>query len=144
LPQGLRNTYLGNWQPRVSFAYRPFNDTKTVLRGGLGVFTMTNLGALSLASQPPTCTPTRTAATGTHPLIQYPNTAPATVGVQYGGGSLDQGVDPNYRDPQRSPNCGERRQPYRTGGPTPRILDSRLAKRLLEAERVHADHRERA
>ena len=33
------------------------------------------------------------------PLIQFPNTAPPTVGVQYGGG-LDQGVDPNYRDPQ--------------------------------------------
>src|ERR1700722_15360039 len=38
--------------------------------------------------------------TVTSPLIQFPNTAPPTVGVQYGGGGLDQGVDPNYRDPQ--------------------------------------------
>jgi hypothetical protein len=38
-------------------------------------------------------------AAGT-PLIQFPNTAPPTQGVQYGGGGLDQGVDPNYRDPQ--------------------------------------------
>jgi hypothetical protein len=30
LPQGLRNTYKKNFQPRVSVAYRPFNDTKTV------------------------------------------------------------------------------------------------------------------
>jgi hypothetical protein len=107
LPQGLRNTYLGNWQPRVSFAYRPFNDTKTVLRGGFGVFTMTNLGPLSFNnSGNPTSNlhtytnSSVTNATGTHPLIQFPNTAPPPVGVQYGGGSLDQGVDPNYRDPQ--------------------------------------------
>jgi hypothetical protein len=107
LPQGLRNTYLGNWQPRVSFAYRPFNDTKTVLRGGFGIFTMTNLGPLSFNnSGNPTSnlhTYTNSSVTdtaGTHPLIQFPNTAPPTVGVQYGGGSLDQGVDPNYRDPQ--------------------------------------------
>jgi hypothetical protein len=33
-------------------------------------------------------------------LIQFPNTAPPAVGIQYGGGGLDQGVDPNYRDPQ--------------------------------------------
>ena len=107
LPQGLRNTYLGNWQPRFSFAYRPFNDTKTVLRGGFGMFTMTNLGPLSFnnSGNPTSNLHTYTNGnvtntSGTHPLIQFPNTAPPTVGVQYGGGSLDQGVDPNYRDPQ--------------------------------------------
>src|SRR5208282_5470193 len=34
------------------------------------------------------------------PLIQFPNTAPPSSTVQIGGGSLDQGVNPNYRDPQ--------------------------------------------
>src|SRR6202789_1670906 len=42
LPQSLRNTYKGNIQPRISVAYRPFNDTKTVVRAGFGIFTMTN------------------------------------------------------------------------------------------------------
>ncbi len=107
LPQSLRNTYKGNWQPRLSFAYRPFNDTKTVVRGGFGIFTMTNLGPLSFNnSGNPTSNlhtysnSTVTDASGTHPLIQFPQTAPPTIGVQYGGGGLDQGVDPNYRDPQ--------------------------------------------
>jgi hypothetical protein len=104
LPQGLRNTYLGNFQPRVSFAYRPFNDTKTVIRAGFGVFTMTNLGPLSFnnSGNPTSNLHTYTNATtsaGT-PLIQFPHTSPPVVGVQYGGGGLDQGVDPNYRDPQ--------------------------------------------
>jgi hypothetical protein len=104
LPQGLRNTYKGNFQPRISLAYRPFNDTKTVIRAGFGVFTMTNLGPLSFNnSGNPTSvlhTYSNTLTTAGTPLIRFPNTAPPTVGVQYGGGGLDQGVDPNYRDPQ--------------------------------------------
>jgi len=104
LPQSLRNTYKGNYQPRVSLAYRPFNDTKTVIRAGFGLFTMTNLGPLSFNnSGNPTSalhTYTNSLASNGAPLIQFPNTAPPSSGVQYGGGGLDQGVDPNYRDPQ--------------------------------------------
>jgi hypothetical protein len=36
LPQSLRNTYKRNFQPRFALAYRPFNDTKTVIRAVLG------------------------------------------------------------------------------------------------------------
>src|ERR1700677_981451 len=104
LPQSLRNIYKGNFQPRVSLAWRPFNDTKTVLRAGFGIFTITNLGPLSFNnSGNPTSalhTYTNTTTASGKPLIQFPNTAPPSTGVQYGGGSLDQGVDPNYRDPQ--------------------------------------------
>ena len=104
LPQSLRNIYMRNFQPRISIAWRPFNDTKTVIRAGFGIFTMTNLGPLSFNnSGNPTSalhTYTNTVTASGTPLIQFPNTAPPTVGVQYGGGGLDQGVDPNYRDPQ--------------------------------------------
>ncbi|MGB2606092.1 MAG: carboxypeptidase regulatory-like domain-containing protein [Candidatus Sulfotelmatobacter sp.] len=103
LPQSLRNIYKRNFQPRVSLAYRPFNDTKTVIRAGFGIFTMTNLGPLSFnnSGNPTSALHTYTnSGTTASPLIQFPNTAPPKVGVQYGGGGLDQGVDPNYRDPQ--------------------------------------------
>ena len=104
LPQGLRQTYKGDFQPRVSLAYRPFNDTKTVIRGGFGIYTMSNLGPLSFNnSGNPTSnlhTYTNSLNAQGQPLIQFPNTAPASTGVQYGGGNLDQGVDPRYRDPQ--------------------------------------------
>jgi hypothetical protein len=103
LPQSLRNIYTRNFQPRVSLAYRPFNDTKTVVRAGFGIFTVTNLGPLSFnnSGNPTSALHTHTnSGTTAAPLIQFPNTAPPTVGVQYGGGGLDQGVDPNYHDPQ--------------------------------------------
>ncbi len=105
LPQSLRNTYHGNFQPRIAIAYRPFKDTKTVIHAGFGIFTMTNLGPLSFNnSGNPTSSlhSYSNANTGgaNTPLIQFPNTAPPTSTVQIGGGSLDQGVDPNFRDPQ--------------------------------------------
>ena len=115
LPQGLRQTYKGNLQPRISFAYRPFGDGQTVVRGGFGIYTITNLGPLSFNnSGNPTSalhTYTNTANAAGQPLIQFPSTAPPVSAqcainpnsnqcVQYGGGSLDQGVDPHYRDPQ--------------------------------------------
>ena len=105
LPQSLRNTYKHDFQPRVSIAYRPFNDTKTVVRAGFGIYTMTNLGPLSFNNSG---NPTSSlfvyngkVAGSSTPQIVFPNTAPPnTGGPTYGGGGLDQGVDPNYRDPQ--------------------------------------------
>jgi hypothetical protein len=106
LPQGLRNSYKKNFQPRISIAYRPFNDVKTVVRAGFGMYTMTNLGPLSFNnSGNPTSnlhiyTNSNLAGPNT-PSIVFPQTSPATAGGPvYGGGGLDQGVDPNFRDPQ--------------------------------------------
>ncbi|WP_232298705.1 carboxypeptidase-like regulatory domain-containing protein [Granulicella tundricola] len=106
LPQSLRNTYKGDFQPRVSIAYRPFNDTKTVVRAGFGIYTMTNLGPLSFnnsgnpTSNLHTYSNSNTAGANT-PQIRFPNTAPSSMsGPVFGGGGLDQGVDPNFRDPQ--------------------------------------------
>lgn len=106
LPQSLRHIYKGDFQPRLSIAYRPFNDTKTVVRAGFGIYTMTNLGPLSFSnsgnptSNLHTYSNSNSAGPNT-PQIAFPNTAPATSGgPTFGGDGLDQGVDPNFRDPQ--------------------------------------------
>jgi hypothetical protein len=106
--QGLRKLYLRNFDPRISVAYRPFDDSKTVIRAGFGIFTMTTLGPMSFnnAGNPTSNLITNVNAVfnGNNMLrpaqYQFPQTAAASQSVILGGGSLEQANDPNFRDPQ--------------------------------------------
>jgi hypothetical protein len=104
LPAGLRQLYKGDYDPRVSVAYRPFNNNKTVIRAGFGIFTVTNLGQLqnNNESNPQASVHTFQNGIGPNglPLIQFPNTIAASQLNQLGGGELEQATDPYYRDPQ--------------------------------------------
>jgi hypothetical protein len=103
IPAGLRQYYKKDFDPRVSIAYRPFNDTKTVIRAGFGIFTVTNLGQLAndLEGNPQAAIHTyQNAIVNGAPLIQFPNTVAASQAVQFGGGTIEQATDPYYRDPQ--------------------------------------------
>jgi hypothetical protein len=103
LPAGLRQFYKKDLDPRISLAFRPFNDTKTVIRAGFGIFTVTNLGQLQNNNEgnPQSAIHTyQNAIVNGAPLIQFPNTVAASQAVQMGGGTIEQATDPFYRDPQ--------------------------------------------
>jgi len=106
--QGLRALYKRDFDPRISLAYRPFNNSNTVIRAGVGVFTVTTLGPMSFNNAG---NPTSNLLTNVNaaynasnvlqaPLYQFPQTAPTSQTVVLGGGSLEQANDPHFRDPQ--------------------------------------------
>jgi hypothetical protein len=105
LPTGLRQTYLRNLDPRISFAFRPFGNDSTVLRAGFGIFTVTALGQLQNNNesnpQASVYTYTNMNASGTASFA-FPKVAPPGLAGQalIGGGELEQATDPRYRDAQ--------------------------------------------
>ena len=105
LAKGLRQTYLRNFDPRLTFAWRPFNNDKTVVRAGFGIFTVTALGQLQNNNesnpQASIFTYTNMNASGT-PSFAFPQVAPPGIEgqAQIGGGEIEQATDPHYRDAQ--------------------------------------------
>jgi hypothetical protein len=115
LPQGLRNWNWRDYDPRVSFAWRPFNDDRTVIRAGFGVFTMTTLGPMSFNSGiialsdlltynncSPSASTSNCSASSSSPtnnFFQFPNTSPPNAGAAIGGGDFEEANDPNWKDP---------------------------------------------
>jgi hypothetical protein len=102
LPQGLRQLYMRDFDPRISVAFRPFRDNKTVIRAGFGIFTVSTLGPMSFnnAGNPLSVVHTYANNVAGQPQFQFPATAPTSQSVVFGGGTLDQANDPLFRDPQ--------------------------------------------
>jgi len=104
LGNGLRAFYKGNYQPRVSLAYRPFGDNKTVFRAGFGIFTMTSLGQLSFNTTNINVGIVRTTSNllaNGQAAFQFPNVTAALNPAEVAGtGDFYQNVNLHYRDPQ--------------------------------------------
>jgi Carboxypeptidase regulatory-like domain len=104
LGPGLREFYKKDYQPRFGFAYRPFGNSKTVLRGGFGIFTMTNLGQLSFNTTNIDVSVVRTTAnslTNGQSAYQFPSVrTPDNPALIAGTGDFYQNTITNYRDPQ--------------------------------------------
>ena len=80
VPEGLRTNYKLGFFPRAGFAYRPFNNDKTVVRGGFGMFNMAILGGVFYSLTGTAQTDVRTfdnvSASGA-PKFLWPDSRPA-------------------------------------------------------------------
>lgn len=88
LPETLRKTDKNDWNPRFGFAYRPFSNNKTVVRGGVGVYTITVLGSVlySLAGIATSNAPVyQNSVSNGQFRLQLPNAFPAGTTAGSGG-----------------------------------------------------------
>jgi hypothetical protein len=82
LPESLRKKDMNNFAPRIGFAFRPFRDNRTVVRGGYGIFINDLIGAVfgSLRNIHTASTETFTnRITGAVPFLQFPRAFPDTI-----------------------------------------------------------------
>jgi hypothetical protein len=102
LPQGLRYWNWHDFDPRVSIAYRPFNNNKTVIRAGFGIYTMTTLGPMSFNSGIIALSDLLTynnSVTNGVPAFQFPQTSPPGAPATLGGGDFEEANNPHWKDP---------------------------------------------
>ena len=101
LPQSLHTSQRSSFAPRIGFAWRPFADGKTVIRGGYGRFIETMLGTLTSAgwgvAASTVATYTNTLVNG-RPTRTFPYPFPANLAIP-GTQDFRVSADANYRDP---------------------------------------------
>ena len=108
LPETLRHTYYGDWDPRLGVAWRPFGDNKTVVRANAGVYTVPVLGSVlySLAGVATSNAPvfqqsvTSVGPNGATYALEFPDVFPTGAGGAAGIPDFRRANEVNLKDPR--------------------------------------------
>ena len=107
LPAGLRHAPTLRFEPRFGFAFRPFGNERTAIRGGAGYYNITTSGALFYALtgtlQSNLQTFNNSVTPGVGPAFAFPNVSSASAnsftGPQLGSTTFYSAIDTNWHDP---------------------------------------------
>jgi hypothetical protein len=104
LPAGLRHAPTLRFEPRFGFAYRPFGNDRTAIRGGVGYYNITTTGALFYAIEQTLQSNFQTftnSYSATGPLFSFPATTPNsnTFTPSFGSVYFYASIDTNWHDP---------------------------------------------
>jgi hypothetical protein len=103
IPESLRYSQKTDFAPRIGFAWRPFGDDKTVIRGGYGRFIEALLGsaiddAWAVESSDVAVFKNSVPTGASAPLYTFPNPYPSNI-AQPGTQDFDLANDIHYKDP---------------------------------------------
>ncbi len=105
LPSALRTTPRLRFEPRFGFAFRPFGNERTAIRGGVGYFNITTSGALFYAltgTLQSNLNSYYNSLSATGPAFSFPsvgNSASLSGPLALGTGVFDSAVDIHWHDP---------------------------------------------
>ena len=105
LPSGLRTTPRLRFEPRFGFAFRPFDNERTAIRGGVGYYNITTSGALFYAltgTLQADLNSYYNAISATGPAFSFPSTGSASALAgppALGTGVFYSAVDIHWHDP---------------------------------------------
>jgi hypothetical protein len=101
LPEALRYSQMTDFSPRIGFAWRPFNNNRTVIRGGYGRFIEALMGALpddgSTVASADYAFFSNSIVNG-KPMFTFPYPFPSNI-AQPGSQSFDLGFPLHFQDP---------------------------------------------